>query len=457
MEERDTIDLREIKEIAVRNWKRLVGIVVGTTVLAILVAFLLPKEYESTALLRTKSQKPGSGISMQAAAAVAFLGGAGLPNPTQSYLEIIKSRSVLDPVIAELDLPPEKKEKLDNKNFAKSYLKVENMKGTDLIEVTARGKSPEEAQKITSRIVASFQIVLTSLNQSEQSLLVKFLNDRIAIAKKEMEQAEVNLEKFRQQEKIFVPDEQAKALVEKLTEYDKQIAKFQVQNESNEAKLNGVRGQLQQQNAALLQYNVSDNPETQEIRSAIIKKQLLLVELQQRYTDKHPNVILAKKELDELNVKLKESIAQSVAAGTASMNPIHAGLLKEKVTTETELALGQAAVDAMKKVQADNEKEISKLSAGSVTYIGLERQAKIAQEIYAVLVKNYEQARIQEAMESMDIQVVDTADLPKKPSAPKKMLITAVGGVLGVMIALIYLTILYNKRSNSLSNRKVTL
>lgn len=448
MEERDIIDLRKIKEIVASNWKALLSIVIGVTLFAMVVAVFLPKQFESTVLVRTKSQKPGSGISMQAAAAASLLVGGGLSNPMQSYLELIQSRSVLNPVIDELDLPPDKKEKLDNKSFAKSYLKVQNMKGTDLIEVKVTGKSPEEAQNIANGIVTSFQKVLTSLNQSEQSLLVKFLNDRIIIAKKDMEEAEVNLEKFRQQEKIFVPESQAKALVEKLTEYDKQIAKFQVQNESNAAKLSGVRSQIQQQNAALLQYNVSDNLETQQLRSAIIQKQLALVEMQQRYTDKHPNVIVVQKELNELNEKLKDTVAQAVASGTASMNPVHAGLLKERATTETELLVGQAAVDAMRKVQADNEKEISKLSAGSVTYIGLERQVKIAQEVYAVLVKNYEQARVQEAMESMDIQIVDAADLPKNPSGPKKVLITVVGAVLGIMLSLVYLIVLYRKKSN---------
>jgi uncharacterized protein involved in exopolysaccharide biosynthesis len=63
-----------------------------------------------------------------------------------------------------------------------------------------------------------------------------------------------------------------------------------------------------------------------------------------------------------------------------------------------------------------------------------------------VLVKNYEQTRIQEAMESMDIQIVDEADLPKRPSAPRKLLITVIGGVLGVMAAFVYVMIDYSRR-----------
>ena len=368
-----------------------------------------------------------------------------MATPTQAYMELMKSRSVLDPIIAGLDLPDEKKEKIDAKSFVKSNLKILNTKGTDLIEVTAVGRTPEEAQQISSDVVKSFQQLLTKMNQSEQSLMVKFLNDRIAVAKKDMEQSEQNLEKFRQQEKIFIPDEQAKAAIKKLTEFDQKIAQFQVQNDTNQAKLQGVNEQLNKQNVAIARYNIADNPGIQEIRSTIIQKQIALIEMQQRYTDKHPNVVLQQKELDELNGKLSQEVNNSIQSGANTLNPVHAGLLKEKVQTETELLVGQAALGTMKSLQTQNEKEISKLSAGSITYIGLERQVRIAQEVYGVLVKNYEQTRIQEAMESMDIQIVDEADLPKKPSAPKKMLITAIGGVLGVMMSFIYIIIAYSR------------
>ena len=44
----------------------------------------------------------------------------------------------------------------------------------------------------------------------------------------------------------------------------------------------------------------------------------------------------------------------------------------------------------------------------------LERNAKIAGQVYTSLVQNYEQTRIQEAKDSMDIQIIDAADLPKR-------------------------------------------
>ena len=60
------------------------------------------------------------------------------------------------------------------------------------------------------------------------------------------------------------------------------------------------------------------------------------------------------------------------------------------------------------------------------------------------LVKQYEQAKIQEAM---DIQVVDASNLPKLPSALRKKLITAIGFVAGVLIAAGYSLMIYRKEA----------
>lgn len=442
MEDKDTIDLIKVKDVFLTNWKRIATIVVVTTTLAISLSFVLPKEYESTVLVRAKAPKQGSGISLQAAAAVALLGG-GVSTPSQTYIELLKSRSVLEPVIAQLDLPEEKKSKLEAKAFAKRYLKVTNTKGTDLIEITAIGKTPEEAQAIATNVVSAFQKTLTTMNQSEQSLMVRFLNERINVAKKDMETAEQNLEKFRQQEKLYVPDEQAKSVIKKITEFDQRLAQIQVENEMNQAKARGISDQLQKQNVAITTYKLADNDGIQQLRNAIIQKQISLIDLQQRFTDKHPNVILIKKEIEELNEKLKTEAINSVAAGTNTLNPVHASLLKDKAATETAIWAGQATLDALRKAQTENEKEISKLSAGSMSYLGFERQVRITQEVYSALVRNYEQSRIQEAMESMDIQVVDEANLSKRPSTPGKMMFMVFGFIVGSIIAGLYLVVQY--------------
>nr|WP_239478471.1 GNVR domain-containing protein [Megamonas hypermegale] len=76
------------------------------------------------------------------------------------------------------------------------------------------------------------------------------------------------------------------------------------------------------------------------------------------------------------------------------------------------------------------------------------RDQKITSEVYTNLVKAYENTRIQEAQESMDIQIIDAANLPREdmPVKPNKKLIAAVGFVFGIIISFGYTLYMYNKR-----------
>jgi uncharacterized protein involved in exopolysaccharide biosynthesis len=82
-------------------------------------------------------------------------------------------------------------------------------------------------------------------------------------------------------------------------------------------------------------------------------------------------------------------------------------------------------------------------------YLNLQRDTGIKEQIYTNLIKQAEDNKLKEAMESMDIQVIDAANLPDedKPAAPKKKLITAIGFVLGCMFAFGYSLVCYKREA----------
>lgn len=360
----------------------------------------------------------------------------------------MKSREVLEPIIEQVDMPEEDKEKLTTENFIKKYLEITNTKKTDLINIKAYGKTPEEAQMISQSIADNFLTLMTKLNKEGNSSAINFLNDRMAIAKEEMETAENKLQAYQQEKGIYSPDDQAKALIDRLSAYDTNIAQLEAQEQANSAKLQDVTGQLEQQNSSLLEYNISDNDAIMSLRTAIVNKQVELVGLEQRYTEEHPDVIQAKQELAELKRSLDREIQSAVNSKSATLTPVQGNLLMEKVQTETAKAVTSASLDALKAKQQEAEGNISTLSADSVEYMRLLRDKNITSEVYTNLVEAYENTRIQEAQESMDIQIIDAANLPREdmPAKPNKKLIVAIGFVLGIMISFGYTLYVYNKR-----------
>lgn len=445
----ETIDLRKLFSIMGEQKKVIIPIIVICTVLAIIVAFVLPKSYQSNTLVRIKSSN-NSAMSSMAAMAAGFgidVGGSSSASP-ENYIELMKSREVLEPIIEQVDMPEEDKEKLTTEDFVKKYLDITNTKKTDLINIAAYGKTPEEAQMISQSVADNFLTLMTKLNKEGNSSTINFLNDRMAIAKEEMETAENKLQAYQQEKGIYSPDDQAKALIDRLSAYDTNIAQLEAQEQANSAKLQDVTGQLEQQNSSLLEYNISDNDAIMNLRTAIVNKQVELVGLEQRYTEEHPDVIQAKQELAELKRSLDREIQSAVNSKSATLTPVQGNLLMEKVQTETAKAVTSASLDALKSKQQEAEGNISTLSADSVEYMRLLRDKNITSEVYTNLVKAYENTRIQEAQESMDIQIIDAANLPREdmPAKPNKKLIVVIGFVIGVMISLGYTLYGYNKR-----------
>lgn len=444
----DTIDLKKLFSLMIEKKKIVIAIIVICTIIATIVAFILPKSYQSTTLVRVKSGS--SSMSGYAAMAAGFgidIGGGSSGSP-ESYIELMKSREVLEPIIAELDLPEETKEKMTAAGFAKSNLEITNIKKTELITIAAYGKTPEEAQMISQGVADNFLALMTKLNKEDNSTTLKFLDERIKIAKEEMETAENKLAAYQQEHKIYAPDEQAKAIIANLNNYDTTIAQLQAQSEGDSAKLAGVTSQLEQQNASLLEYNVSDNTNIGNIRESIVNKRVELVGLQQQFTDEHPDVIKAKEELNSLEKSLSDEIAKAVNSQSVTLSPVQASLLKDKISTEVQISVNNASLEALKAKQAEAQESIATLSADSVEYMRLSREATITGQVYTSLVQNYEQTRIQEAKDSMDIQIIDAADLPKEdmPAKPNKKLIVVIGFVLGIMISLGYTLYNYSRR-----------
>lgn len=445
----DTIDLKKLFSLMIEKKKIVLAIIVVCTLIATIVAFLLPKSYQSTTLVRVKSggSSATAGYAAMAAGFGIDIGGGGSASP-ESYIELMKSREVLNPIIEKVDLTDEEREKLKMEDFIKKYLEITNTKKTDLITIAAYGKTPEEAQMISQGVADNFLALMTKLNKEDNSSVLKFLDKHIKIAKEEMETAENKLQAYQQEHKIYAPDEQAKAIIANLNNYDTTIAQLQAQSEGDSAKLAGVTSQLEQQNASLLEYNVSDNTNIGNIRESIVNKRVELVGLQQQFTDEHPDVIKAKEELNSLEKSLSDEIAKAVNSQSVTLSPVQSNLLKDKISTEVQISVNNASLEALKAKQAEAQESIATLSADSVEYMRLERNAKITGQVYTSLVQNYEQTRIQEAKDSMDIQIIDAADLPKEdmPAKPNKKLVVVIGFVLGIMISLGYTLYNYSRR-----------
>ena len=98
-QQEDTIDLGKLAGIAIEHKKEVAAIIAGCTIAAAGISFILPKQYESTTLVQTRSAgKDISGAAAMASMMGINIGGSSSSASPTNYIELMKSRHVLSPI-----------------------------------------------------------------------------------------------------------------------------------------------------------------------------------------------------------------------------------------------------------------------------------------------------------------------------------------------------------------------
>ena len=416
-----TLNIRDVIKILKKRTGLILGLLFAFTVTTLVVNMLIPPTYEATTTMRVRQQKGLAnsllGESSSAASAQTMA----------TYGEILQSRTVMVQLQEEL-------EKNKNGKFTGivGKITVAPVKNTELMSVKVQSGTPEEAKWQANTLINVFLDRLTSLTRQQQASIREFIGQRTLEAKKDLEKTEDTLEKYRITQKIYAPSDDIKAVVEKISAMDKMSAENRISMEVAQAKIASAQQQMGNQKISIM----ADNALIQQYKNKISEKEIELVGLTETVTDNHPKVIAAKAVISETRSKLNEEIARVVSADSSSSNPIHQILLRSRIEAEIDIDLAKAREQALQKVISDSEKHLANLPAKELGLVRVMREASVAQEIYIMLAKRYEEARINEVMEPTDVQVVDAAYAPAKPVAPRVGINTAIAGLLGLFVGI---------------------
>lgn len=423
--EETTIDLKEVAQILSANKKK-----IAVTTVAFLVAggvYLLfaSPVYQSDSLLRIKQQK---GLSDSILASVATGNTAGDKQRMMTDAEILKSRNVVVPVI-EATEEPDKKGKLPTyESYVSGHITTKPYKDTEILQVSVTGKSPEQAQEANSLLVQGFIQRLADLSHEEQKDTREFLEQRLADSRDELTKAEDALQKYQAENKMYSTDDQMKQVTDKLNLVDKEKAANQLNRETAEAGLKSVNAQLESAGVS-----IADSPAIQQYKNQLAQLEATRASYIGKYTDEHPKVQEVNNQIAEASESLNEEISKIVAQQAPSSSPVQQGLLADKFKDEAAIAIAKSKEAVLAKMDAENEALITSLPEKEEGYVRVKRDVDVANELYVMLAKRLEEAKIAEVMVPNEVQVVDEATLPEKPVKPRKALVMAIAGVLGLL------------------------
>lgn len=235
-----------------------------------LIAFLIPKRFQSTTQLMPPDDQSGSGLAMAAAFANKMSGSLaglasnalGLKSSGDLFIGILGSRTVQDDLITKFDLRKAYGEELWQN--ARKTLSVNTSISEDrksgIITITVTDRDPQRAAAMAQEYVAELNSVVSQLTTSSAHRERMFLEERLGQVQHDLESAEKDFSEFSSKNGAIDIKEQGRAMVESAASLEGQLIAAQselqglkqIYSENNvrvrslHARISELQSQLQQ-------------------------------------------------------------------------------------------------------------------------------------------------------------------------------------------------------------------
>lgn len=419
-----------------RHRMLIAGTFIGFTACAAIISFSIPPTYEAVTTLRIK---PPNEFANPLAADTQTKT-VDTSTRIATYTEVLKSSEVIQELITKTQA---NKEKVTNYDEMVGRISTQQINNTETFKLKVTAKSPQEAQLAANTLAELLSSRLMELARAEQTAGRKFIGDLLSESRGELDKAEQALQQYKSLNQITDAETETKSLAETRSSLNKQAADNAINLAAAQARLAAVKQQLAEENPDF----IADSPLIQQYKSKLADWEIQLITLNKKYTASHPDVIAAKATIQETKKLLAMEISRVINAEAPSVSPTHQGLLQSRITAEVEIAAAAAQQAAIESIARQSEQELGMLPVKERGLVKVMRDAEVSREIYIMLAKRYEEARISEVMQPIDLQVVASANLPERPISPNKTRNIVIGAVLGLAtgIGLSFLTEYFTK------------
>lgn len=416
MKDEITIDLRELALVLRKHIKFILHITGVCLVLAVIYLLLASSVYESSTLLRIKPPKAIGTSSLNTTTPVMNV--QSTRQMMSTYKEIIKSIELEEPKMKEGENLLQEDETLADNPYTKINIDTHFFQDTDIMQITVYAEDPNKAKKVNDLLVSKFLTRLTELSREEYKNSRVFMEKRTKIAEKNLKDAENKLKNFKKKNAIISPTQEIELTKEQIGRIENMVAQNKLSLVDAQSRLIAVNKQLS--GAAS---SIATNTTIDFYNKHLAELEAQRIECLGKYTEQHPYVSKINQRITELKKKLQEEIANVIAFKTASNNRVYQDILASKFKCEANIQAAKGNLKKLSVLDKENKNKIKKLADLNQQYEELDRKLGLARDIYSMLAKRLEEAKIAEASIANEVQVLNPATLNEVPVRPKKIVI----------------------------------
>lgn len=454
-----------------RKWLVILPVIAITTAVA-LVVFKLPDIYESTTLIVVRPSNLPQGVVPQ-------FSEDSITRQLAAINQVVTSRSSLEPLVDRYELY--KSERLrglpmetviertrDDINVTVNRSRNDITHG---FNISFRYRDPRVAQAITAELASKYINFQTQETLNSNVAAQAFFDNQVNQAREALTAVDKQREEFMGGNVGKLPSE-VQSLLNQLTglreEQKTLIAETGRLQDRRAAQANQLTliKQRAEQNIEDAATQLTDPKTTLGWSQLVSRKAALegdLTRLKQEYRDIHPDVIAKQKELDQVTNEMDNMVAEHQEKIKQKQKSLSSRPDVLIGAAEQELKMVESEIKRQQKLLADNEKAIgaivdrlNQVPGVEVALGAIERDYQTKKAAYDQLVQQQQRITLGAAAASQQqgegIEVVDPANMPVQPVAPKRFMLSSLGLVFGLAVGFMLVALVEGPRLLTIQN-----
>ena len=454
-----------------RKWLLILPVIAVTTAVA-WVVYRLPNVYESTTLIVVRPSNLPTTV-------VPTVTEDSLTRQLTSITQVVTSRSSLEPLVKKYELYRTERQRGQAMESVIDMMRQDirvavNTSRNDItngFNIAFRYRDPKTAQAITTDLASMYINVQTSDTVQSNASAKAFIDNQVNQAKEELAAVDKQRLDFMSTHVGNLPTEatslfnQLSGLREEQKALMAEVGRLQDRRAASANQLILIKQQAVQQIEDVAQ-NITDPKTTQAWSQLVSRKAALegeLTRLKQELREKHPDVIAKQKEIDQVKEEMdsmlaeqKEKIKEKQKSLGERPNLTVGGVEAEIKMIEGEIKRQQKLLDDNEKAIAGIVERINNVPGVEVALGAIERDYQTKKGAYDQLLQ--QQQRITLGVNAISqqqgetIEVIDPANLPAQPVAPKRLMLSSLGLAVGLGLGLLLVGVVEGPRLLTIQN-----
>ena len=367
-------------------------------------------------------------------------------NPVDTQLQLITTRPNVEEVIKRLNLSAGASRVTPESILAGLGAEVD--RNTDIIVLRYASFDRDRTVQVVNEVGRVFVERNRSYHKDAARQTRQFIEEQLAKTEGLLNEAEDELRRFRETNKVFQVSDIGGATAARLANIDSTVIDMDMEKRVLQAKQAEARRHLELTDLglALRLEKLRADPLFTALQGEITKEEAALVVQKAQFTEDSLEVREAEARMAKVKEALSARVRALVGAGIGDRDLMAARTATEQrhltdlVKAESEIAVINARAKALDNTRGVYESRFAALPAKDQQLTQLMRRQQAAVETYTVFLRRMQEVRITEAINVGNVRIVEEASVATPMVAPKAKLIglaCLLGLVFGIGLALL--------------------